>query len=301
MLGGMVVRYLSSLDDFQVSATTRDLDSARRNTLSANQVEWTAFDAASALTNTELLAFLGNFDWVINAIGITKPLIKDNDRAEVERAIAINAVFPQLIADSLERGGGRMIQIATDCTYSGARGRYIESDAHDALDVYGKTKSLGETYSPVVHHLRCSIIGPEWQSSRYLLEWFLNQAPSAEVSGFLNHEWNGVTTLHFAMICAGIIRSDLQLGHLQHVIPANTLTKYQLLNEFGKAFDRTDIAVRPADAATVVDRTLRTENEAQNALLWQSAGYDVPPTLEQMISEVVSWRSVQPAIAGVKP
>ena len=30
-----------------------------------------------------------------------------------------------------------------------------------ALDVYGKTKSLGEAYDLNVHHLRCSIIGPE--------------------------------------------------------------------------------------------------------------------------------------------
>src|SRR5437868_4207618 len=69
---------------------------------------------------------------VINCIGLIKPYC-DN----VQSAIKVNALFPhKLPANS--------IQIATDCVYSGSKGGYIETDPHDALDVYGKTKSLGE-------------------------------------------------------------------------------------------------------------------------------------------------------------
>ena len=66
--------------------------------------------------------------------------------------------------------GARVLQIATDCVYSGAQGAYVETDLHDALDVYGKTKSLGECQEPNVYHLRCSIIGPEPKDFKFLIE-----------------------------------------------------------------------------------------------------------------------------------
>ena len=45
---------------------------------------------------------------------------------------------------------------------------------HDDLWFVGKrlTKSVGEVHSPAVHHLRCSIIGPELRGHRSLLDWF---------------------------------------------------------------------------------------------------------------------------------
>ena len=38
----------------------------------------------------------------------------------------------------------KVIQIATDCVFDGLKGNYTEDDKHNAIDVYGKTKSLGE-------------------------------------------------------------------------------------------------------------------------------------------------------------
>ncbi|MEC7900574.1 MAG: proline dehydrogenase family protein, partial [Acidobacteriota bacterium] len=41
------------------------------------------------------------------------------------------------------------------------KGAYKENDSHDAIDVYGKTKSLGEIKSENFFNIRCSIIGKE--------------------------------------------------------------------------------------------------------------------------------------------
>ena len=82
------------------------------------------------------------------------------------------------------------MQIATDCVYSGKKGSYNEDDLHDALDVYGKTKSLGEAQSPNLLNIRCSIIGPEQGKHVSLLEWFLTQEPGAKLQGFAHHHWN---------------------------------------------------------------------------------------------------------------
>ena len=95
-----------------------------------------------------------------HAIGVIKPYIRDDDAAAVERALRVNGLFPHILARAAERSGCRVLQIATDCVYAGTIGNYREAAPHDALDVYGKTKSLGEVNSAAVHHLRCSIIGP---------------------------------------------------------------------------------------------------------------------------------------------
>jgi len=185
--------------------------------------------------------------------------------------------------------GARVIQIATDCVYSGAKGRYAEKDAHDPTDVYGKTKSLGEVRTPEFLHLRCSIIGPEPRSHRSLLGWFLSQKPGAAVPGYLNHRWNGLTTLHFAALCRGVIRANPPLSGLRHVVPADDVTKRDLLELFRSSFHRPDIVVVPREAAAVIDRTLVTEDAEANAALWRAAGYASPPTVAGMVEELAAY------------
>jgi dTDP-4-dehydrorhamnose reductase len=225
-------------------------------------------------------------DWIVNAIGITKPLIRDDHAAEILSAIEINSKLPHTLAHLAAAHDARVLQIATDCVYSGAKGHYLETDAHDALDVYGKTKSLGECFIPNTQHLRCSIIGPEPKDFKFLIEWFRRQAPQSAVNGFTNHHWNGVTTLHFAKLCKGIIDTAPALSHLQHVVPTGLVTKAQMLHDFAQAYNRPDIAIRDTEAKTVIDRTLDTVNPAANLALWQSAGYNQPPTVTEMILEL---------------
>ena len=100
-------------------------------------------------------------NWIINCIGVIKPHIDEKVPSSIENAIKVNSEFPILLASAAKKIGAKVIQIATDCVYSGFQGSYIESDLHDATDVYGKTKSLGEVPASNVMHLRASIIGPE--------------------------------------------------------------------------------------------------------------------------------------------
>ena len=55
----------------------------------------------------------------------------------------------------------KIYQIATDCVYDGSSKLYSESSPHNPLDVYGKTKSLGEVQSGNFFNIRVSIIGKE--------------------------------------------------------------------------------------------------------------------------------------------
>jgi dTDP-4-dehydrorhamnose reductase len=225
---------------------------------------------------------------VINCIGVIKPFINDSNAEQVERAIQVNSIFPHTIA-RLTKGIARVIQIATDCVYSGSKGRYVETDAHDALDVYGKTKSLGEVTAEHVHHLRCSIVGPEALAPKSLMEWLLGQPLGASVNGFVNHQWNGVTTLHFAKLCRAIITNDLELSHMQHIVPDGAVTKYDMLKEFARRYGRDDLIINATEAPAIIDRTLETNNPEKNQQLWSAAGYSPAPTVPQMIEELAKF------------
>ncbi len=285
MLGSMVVDYLARQPLLEVGATVRSkglLDSLARR---VRGVRWTILDAEQTSVQG-LVDLLDGASWAINALGVIKPYIHDDNPTEVERAVIVNALFPYRLGRAAEEVGCHVIQIATDCVFSGRRGRYVESDEHDPLDAYGKTKSLGEVRSPSVCHLRCSIVGPEPKAHVSLLDWFIGQRHGARVNGFTNHQWNGITTLHFAKLCLGVITGNLPIGHVQHVLPADTVSKAELLRYFADAYGRTDIAIVPVEAKVPLDRTLATEDQPLNRRLWQAAGYENPPTIPEMIGEM---------------
>jgi len=95
---------------------------------------------------------------VINCIGIIKQLQAAKDPII---SLSINSLFPHRLANLCRIGGVRMVQISTDCVFSGRQGGYTEDDASDAEDLYGRTKFLGEIAVPDCLTLRTSIIGRE--------------------------------------------------------------------------------------------------------------------------------------------
>lgn len=288
MLGSMVLNYLSQDPSLQLTATARNPELIGKLRTSFSHVQWQVLDAATCNVR-DLAAVLRDAKWAINAIGVIKPYIHDDNAAEVERALTVNALFPHLLAQAAEQSGCRVLQIATDCVFSGSKGHYTERDSHDPLDVYGKTKSLGEVYSPNVYHLRCSIIGPEPKGHVSLLDWFLGQPSNSGVGGYTNHQWNGVTTLHFAKVCQGIIKQGLDLPHVQHLIPAGIVSKAELLQCFSREYQRQDITITPTEAKVVIDRTLTTVNESLNGQLWSAAGYAKPPSVPEMVAELAKF------------
>ena len=285
----MVTDCLSRDPSFSVTATVRSAGLAQRGGARLRNVDWRVLDG-DAVNLAEMLSVIDGQDWVINAIGITKPLIHDDLPEEVERAVRINSVLPHLIAQRAEATGARVLQIATDCVYSGATGDYAEDAAHDALDVYGKTKSLGEVHASSVHHLRCSIVGPEAKDHRSLLDWFLGQPTGAKLDGFTNHRWNGVTTLHFAKLCQGVITKQFEgLPHALHVLPRGEITKCDLLSSFARSYHRDDVSIIPTEASQVIDRTLRSEYAELNRDLWRWAGYATVPSIPDMVDELARY------------
>lgn len=281
MLGIGVLRALVETGIKDLVYTTRD-GSVVREFPNIQVRKFDANTADFALVESEV----ESGSYIINCIGVIKPHIKDDNPAQRLNALKINGLFPDNLAAFASERGARVIQIATDCVYSGNKGRYDESDLFDATDVYGKTKSLGEVPSDSMMHLRVSIIGPESGRSTSLFEWVRNQPDNAQINGFTDHEWNGVTTYHFGKICAGIIQNNLFTPGVQHIIPGSIVSKYELVTQLALRASRSDIQVAPKPSGHRIDRTLSTNNPEMNKAIWSAAGYQNPPTVQQMIAEM---------------
>jgi len=78
-------------------------------------------------------------DLVINCVGLIKQVAPVDHTMQ---AITINALLPHRIAALCEIVSARLIHVSTDCVFSGKKGGYVEGDASDAEDVYGKSKFL---------------------------------------------------------------------------------------------------------------------------------------------------------------
>jgi hypothetical protein len=103
------------------------------------------------------------------------------------------------------------------------------------------------------------------------------------LDGYTNHIWNGVTASAFGQIIAGIVAGQAFTAGLQHLVPADTVTKHQLVQLIAQRIGRTDLTFRAIEPAHAVNRTLATNNAALNRKLWANAGYSSVPTISQQV------------------
>jgi dTDP-4-dehydrorhamnose reductase len=186
---------------------------------------------------------------VVNCIGIVK------QRPEAKDPIAsltVNALFPHRLASLCRAAGARLVHVSTDCVFSGARGRYVESDAPDADDLYGRTKLLGEVQGPGNLTLRTSIIGRELATGQGLVEWFLAQ-PGPDVPGYARAIFSGLTTHELSRVVSMVVERFPGLEGLYHVA-ADPIAKADLLALLNEAF-ACGHTIRPVDGPAI-DRSL---------------------------------------------
>jgi dTDP-4-dehydrorhamnose reductase len=231
----------------------------------------------------DLFSDLEPGDYVINCIGLVKSHINDNDRESREAAVYLNAQFPSKVAAIAESKDLRVIQMATDCVYSGQAGNYSEDSAHDALDAYGKTKSLGEVPSAAVMNLRVSVIG---KGSQGLYNWVASHPQGATISGYLDHQWNGITNVEYGRIIAGVVRDNLFEPGVHHVVPTGPVSKNTLVSLIAANAGRTDLEIQSVNSGKSIDRTLATNNPEFNRKLWAAAGRSTVPSVAELVAEI---------------
>lgn len=187
-------------------------------------------------------------DVVINCIGLVKQLAEADDPLA---ALPINALLPHRLARLAALAGARLIHVSTDCVFSGRQGLYKESDAPDALDLYGRSKLLGEVDEPNAVTLRTSIIGHELSSAHSLVGWFLAQ--ECRVMGYTRAVFSGLPTIELAKVIRDQVLPRPELRGLWHV-SSEPIAKYDLLVLLKAAYDKS-IEIVP-DEKLVIDRSL---------------------------------------------
>ncbi len=247
MLGNAIFRFFFQSVAFTVFGTARSKECFRFFSAEMRDYLIAGVDVenADALVNTiEKI----RPDVVINCIGIVKQLDESNNPLDV---IPINALFPHRLAKICQLTSSRVIQMSTDCVYSGLKGMYLESDEPDAKDLYGVTKRLGELYYPNTVTLRTSIIGRELNSNIGLIDWFLSQ--EGFVRGYDRAIFSGLPTVEVARVIRDFVIPNKKLSGLYH-LSSHPISKFKLLKLVADVYKK-DIKILP-DSHFIIDRSL---------------------------------------------
>jgi len=188
-------------------------------------------------------------DIILNCIGV---LLKGS-QLHPDNSIYINAYLPHLLEKLAAEVNARLIQISTDCVFSGMKGNYSENDIRDADDTYGKSKGLGEVINNRDVTIRTSIIGPEIkENGEGLFHWFMNQ--SGEINGYLKAFWSGVTTLELAKAIDTAI--DQNITGLVHLTNGDKISKFDLLILFKNIWKKENVTINPYQGKSI-DKSLK--------------------------------------------
>lgn len=222
------------------------------------------------VTGWELAGLLlqEKFDFVVNCAGI----IKQRKDTFLLETVKVNSVFPLLLADECQQRSIPLIHISTDCVFSGKKTKpYNEDDLHDALDTYGKSKSLGEPENACV--IRTSIIGEKQNDDRSLLEWAKSKK-GQKIKGYTNHYWNGVTCWQLSKVIEEIIEKRKFWKGVRHIHSPAFVSKYTLLNFINEAYDL-DLEIEK-EKSEYCNRRLSSKYDIE---------YDIPKIRDQIFEQ----------------
>lgn len=211
---------------------------------------------------------------VINAVGIVKQLPVSKD---VIPTLMVNSIFPHRLSQLADEFGFRLFTISTDCVFDGRKGNYRETDQPDAVDLYGRSKNLGEVISDRALTIRTSIIGRELATSHSLVEWFLSNE-GRSVRGFTKAIYSGFPTIVLADIIKNLIFGFPDLSGLYHV-SSDPISKYELFGLLMKYF-RSKIEIVASDDL-VIDRSL------DSSMFRTATGFE-PDSWDKMIEGMAS-------------
>lgn len=176
------------------------------------------------------------------------------------RAIYINSFIPKYLSWKYKDAPVKIIQLSTDCVFSGERGNYSEHDIPDGKSIYSLTKYSGELHNSKDLTIRTSYLGPNLKGkNEELFDWLFAQ--SGDVYGYTNAFWNGVTTLELAKIIEHAIEKNV-VG-LYHLGSQTKLSKYELLLIIQRTYSLNYITINAVESNQVDRFLIDSRNELE--------------------------------------
>lgn len=272
MLGGQLVRTLGDKLKCPIVQISR-----------SSTPRWDATEKPVSVILGELE--LGPCDYVINASGWIPQKASGETSRDTESARLLNDIVPGDLDLVCREAKAPLLQIGTDCVFSGRSGPYYEDSTKDASDLYGSSKVSGEAKMKWATIVRTSIIGTGGYGS--IFSWFSSLPKNQQIDGYVNHLWNGVSTLAFSKLAMAWIESHESFSRLHHWIPKDHVSKFELLNLFAEFSGRTDVQIRKGSSEHLIDRRLGTLNHERNRLYWELAGYTEVPSVRDLCQEFI--------------
>ena len=147
MLGSAVTKFLASSNHMIIESNTSGTSLISSNSCLKFDI---SKNSAEELLNLASVPI----DYIVNCSGVIKHKIDESDLESISNAKRINSDFPGELAIACNARPLIIVQIATDCVYSGDLGLYDEESTHDATDNYAVTNSKGEVVYDNVMILR---------------------------------------------------------------------------------------------------------------------------------------------------
>jgi dTDP-4-dehydrorhamnose reductase len=193
----------------------------------------------------------GNFDVVINAVGVLNKAADNNPVAAY-----LNGELPHVLARIVGNSDTRVFHMSTDCVFAGNTGPYTEASKPDGESDYDRTKAAGELNDNHNLTFRNSIVGPDINENGIsLLNWFMKQ--NGSINGFTGAIWTGLTTLELAKAIEHEAAEDAT--GLVNMVPEGSINKYELLQLFNKELRGGAVEINPSDSLQL-DKTLVRTN-----------------------------------------
>jgi len=175
-------------------------------------------------------------DTIINcAANVDLDFLEKNEK----QAIAINAIGAKNLALVANQNDIRLIHISTDGIFDGKKGNYSEEDVPNPINVYGKSKLMGEqkikenSNNYVI--IRTNFFGNNEQG-KHLLNWILTTLKQKkQLIGFDDILF---TPLEISNLCMMIRDITMKNIHgIIHLASDETISKYQFAIEVANVFE----------------------------------------------------------------
>lgn len=272
MLGTALTSHLSK--SHQIFATSREKGQEGKN------IKWDCFD----LTETALLNHwleTTNSDIVIHCAALVNV---DACEGDVDLATKLHVKTTEFIANYLGFNNGRLIYISTDSIFDGKKqSTYSESDLVSPLNVYAKTKLIGEQSVLSMEKglvLRTNIIGWTHKGSTSFAEWMLkNLVDNIPLNLFYDVYFSPLHIDKLSSIIERIINNPI--SGLYHCASRDSISKYDFGIQMAKVFGLPDSNINRVSVEEMDFKAKRPKNMALNIEKISSVlKYDFPCVID---------------------
>lgn len=275
MLGSALITHLSK--SYRVFATSRGRGVEGKN------IKWDCFNLTDIILLTEWLETIRP-DVVIHCAAITNvDLCEDN----VKLATKLHIETTEVMANFLDSYGGRLIYISTDSVFDGEKqGAYSESDLVNPLNVYAKTKMMGEKSVQSMNNglvLRTNIIGWTQEGKTSFFEWVVDRLnDNMSLNLFYDVYFSPLTVYDLSFIIEKIIEKPI-LG-LYHCGSSDIISKYDFGKKMAEIFQLSDTNINRVSVDSMDFKASRPKNMALNSgKLSDKLQYDIPSAIDSIV------------------